>query len=53
MKRATVHLKMVNGVWLAFGKGPRWQRNLLLVPAINLCNRLNRDLSNGVKEKNA
>ena len=38
---ATVRIKLVGGQWYAFGRGPMRQRNLLLVPAINFCRRLN------------
>ena len=39
---ATVRIKLVGGQWYAFSiGGPRKQRNLLLVPAINFCRRLN------------
>lgn len=38
---ATVRIKLVVGQWYAFSiGGPRRQRNLLLVPAINFCRRL-------------
>lgn len=46
MTRATVRLKLVDGQWYAFGKGPKWQRNLLLVQAINFCKRLNHARGN-------
>lgn len=39
--RATVRIKRVAGQWYAFGYGPKKSRNLLLVPAINFCRRLN------------
>ena len=38
---ATVRIKLVGGQWYAFGRGQKKQRNLLLVPAINFCRRLN------------
>lgn len=37
----SVRIKLVNGTWYAFASGPKQQRNLQLVPAINFCNRLN------------
>ena len=38
----TVRIKLVNGQWYAFGiGGPKRYRNLMLVPAINFCRRLN------------
>jgi len=50
MTRTTVRLKLVDGQWYAFGKGPKRQRNLLLVPAINFCKRLNQKAAHGIKE---
>lgn len=38
---ARVRIRLLDGQWYAFGRGPRKQRNLLLVPAINFCRRLN------------
>lgn len=38
---ATVRIKRVAGQWYAFGRGPKQSRNLLLVPAIRFCERLN------------
>lgn len=40
-KTGWVHIKLDQGVWYAYGSGPKWARNLLLVPAINFCKRLN------------
>lgn len=40
-KNGWVHIKLEKGVWYAYGTGPKWGRNLLLVPAINFCKRLN------------
>ncbi len=39
--RAKIRIKLVDGQWYAFGSGPRKQRNLLLVPAISFCQRMN------------
>lgn len=36
-----VHIVLAGGQWYAFGFGERRARNLLLVPAINFCKRLN------------
>lgn len=40
-KSGWVHIKLDQGVWYAHGSGPKWSRNLLLVPAINFCKKLN------------
>lgn len=39
--KACIRIKLEEGKWYAFGSGPKWQRNLMLVPAINFCKRLN------------
>ena len=38
---ASVRIKLVGGQWYAFGLGQKKQRNLMLVPAISFCHRLN------------
>ena len=46
---APVRIRLVGGKWYAFGVGgPKKQRNLLLVPAIAFCRRLNES-----KKRNA
>lgn len=39
--KARISIKRSGGQWYAFATGPRKQRNLLLVPAITFCRRLN------------
>ena len=38
---APVRIRLVCGQWYAFGRGQKKQQNLLLVPAIAFCRRLN------------
>jgi len=40
-KHGHVHIKLLEGQWYAFGSGQRKGMNLLLVPAINFCKKLN------------
>ena len=47
---AAVRIKLVGGQWYAFGLGQKKQRNLLLVPAINFCRRLNSKATQGKTE---
>ena len=47
--RTPIRIRLVDGQWYAFGcGGPKKQRNLLLVPAIAFCRRLNES-----KKRNA
>jgi len=46
-----IRIKRVGGQWYAFSiGGPRKQSNLLLVPAINFCRRLNSKATQGKTE---
>lgn len=44
-RKCRPHIKLVQGEWYAFGgRGYKQSVNLLLVPAISFCNKLNHKL---------